>query len=165
MSSRYDPNRDITDTFISTVTDWIAESGEVFVLLSYIYSAGREDYALCHSKEDFLQIVENAPIGTDIQATREKQFLLRGIASESLIDQAIAQIPDGKEYLVLRIDRKTSNNPLLQGEAGESHQELWATLNDEDFLGLEVAVGIFPRFVKDSADGISAAKGGIDGPR
>jgi hypothetical protein len=163
---KYDPNRDISDTFISKVAEWIEESGEVFVALRYLRAAGSKDYALCYSKDDFLQVIQKVGIGTDIIAIQEKQLPLRGIASNALMDAAMANIPDGSEYLIVRTNRKNQDDPRLWGLMGDSHQELQETLKDEDCWGLEVALGILPPFMDaDNDKMISASKGGIDGPR
>ena len=160
----YDPARDITENFISTVGSWIDEQGEVFVVLRYLRTAGAKDYALCPSRGAFQTICERVPKGTDIVVFREPQLPVRGRVTEEFIRSASDAIPDGTEYMVVVLEPTAKSGIAPWGSMGESHADLRADL--EEWSGNLAAVGRCPRFcVPDNEQMISASKGGIDGPR
>jgi hypothetical protein len=160
------PNRDIINEFVETVADWIKTFGEVLVVLRYLHAAGKKDFALCNSEREFRRIIELVPAGTDIIVIRDKQLPLRGMVTRSLIDRALAAIPEGNEYLVVRISGGLPDDPRLSGEMGDTHHDLREDLEREDVFGTNVAIGLCPPFMEaDNPGMVSASKGGIDGPR
>ncbi len=163
---RYDPSRDVTEQFISKVVNWIGEAGEVLIVLRYLRAAGAKDYALCRSEHEFRRIIELVRVGTDIVVFRRKQLPIRGICTEALIKRACEEIPEGSEYLVLRTNRKSPDDPRLWGDMGDTHVDLRETLEEDDVFKSDVAIGPLPPFNdNDNPEMISASKGGIDGPR
>jgi hypothetical protein len=160
----YNPARDITDSFISTVGSWIQEHREVFLVLRYLRAAGAKDYALCRSLVSFRALCDEVPKGTDIVVFRQLQLPLRGRVSEDFIGSALNKVPDGTEYMIVILEPISEIGIAHRGSMGESHAELRAELNE--WPGKLVAVGQCPQYCDpDNEQMISASKGGIDGPR
>lgn len=161
---RYDPTREITPEFIGRVTEWIERHGEVFVVLRYLRAAGNKDFLFCHSPSEFVKLVETLPMGTDTIVFEKRQLPFRGVCSEPFIKEALSQIPQGVEYLVVHLHPKEPRHWHVSGFMGDNHACLVEDLRE--FIGEEVAVGLCPNFIAaDHEAMISASKGGIDGPR
>lgn len=162
--SKYDPTRDTSAHFISKVMGWISESGEVLVVLRYLASAGAKDFIFCRTQEEFTKLVESVAIGTDIIVFQEPQLPTRGSCTQSFIESTLRQLAACDECLVVRVHLKVPQRLTTSGQMSDSPECLKEIL--EGLLGEEVAVGPCPNFnVADHETMISAAKGGIDGPR
>jgi hypothetical protein len=161
---RYNPARDVTSAFLERVSEWIQRSGEVLVILRYLRAAGAKDFALCRTRGDFERLVESVPTGTDIEVFRDPQLPLRGTVDEALIASALIAIPYGEEYLLVTTEVRPGSNISRFGDIGCSHADLRESL--EELMGADVALGACPAYCVPDHEGlISAAKGGIDGPR
>jgi hypothetical protein len=164
MGDTYNPDREINDSFLAKVMEWIEATGEVFVALRYLRMAGARDYALCRSQEEFLSLIEIVPIGTDIIVFQDKQLPLRGIASSAFDEAVLNEIPDGTEFLLAGLEPLRSGDPRLSIDTDETHTEMRSSLAEA--AGRSIAVGTMPPFhLRDNDRMISASKGGIDGPR
>jgi hypothetical protein len=165
----YKPERDVTPAFLETVGQWIEASpdSEVFVVLRYLRAAGAKDYSFIRSRADFSSLIASVPDGTDIVVFRNLQLPLRGHVTPQFITRAMAQVPDGEEYMFVRMvpqSHQPAGDLRRFGEMGDSHVELARDWEDE--TGEEVAFGPCPRFIDADHDRmISASKGGIDGAR
>jgi hypothetical protein len=161
---RYDPARDVTTAFLERVAEWIQRSGEVLVILRYLRAAGAKDFALCRTRGDFEALVESLPTGTDIEVFRDPQIQLRGVVDQSFTASAVKAISDGQEYLVITMGVRPGSKISRFGDIGLSHAELLESL--EGLSGTDVALGVCPAYCVPDHEGlVSAAKGGIDGPR
>jgi hypothetical protein len=160
----HNPEREVTERFLSTVGGWIAASGEVFVVVRYLMAAGTKDYAFCRSLSEIRGVVDAVANGTDIVVFRERQLPIRGTVTPEFIEQVVATIPDGSEFLVVRTAETVAGDHRRSGEAGDTAVDLRETLRDA--IGHDVALGPCPSFWQPDDDGmISASKGGFDGPR
>jgi hypothetical protein len=160
----YNSGRDFTDAFRERVADWLQATGEVFVVLRYLRAGGQKDFLFCRSESEFSELLDSVPEGTDTIVFQQPQLTLRGVCTGSFIEQTLASIADGTEYLVCRLRHPQNLQFHISGHMGDTH----TSLRDDmlEFLGEEVAVGHCPDFI--AADGpsmISASKGGLDGPR
>jgi hypothetical protein len=157
------PARDVTPTFLNRVTDWIERAGEVLVILRYLNS-GAKDFALCRTRSEFEDLVDSVPRGTDIEVLRDRQLPIRGVVDDAFIRSALDSLPDGQEYLLMTSETLPGSKISRFAEMGESQAELRESLSE--LIGAEVALGRCPDFcVADHEGLVSAAKGGIDGPR
>lgn len=160
----YHPERDVTPTFLARVAGWIEQSGEVLVILRYLGAAGAKDFALCRTRAEFEGVVESAPNGTDIEVFRDRQLPIRGVVDDSFIRSALDSLPDGEEYLLVTFETRPGGIISRFGDIGDRQAELRESLSE--LIGVEVALGHCPDFnVADHEGLVSAAKGGMDGPR
>ena len=160
----YRPERDVSDQYIETVTKWIQSSGDVFIVMRYLRAAGAKDYAFARTADDFRQLLDVLPVGTDVIVFRDPQLPLRGVVDDDFLVAAQSLIPDGDAYLFVRMDPLSTGDIRAFGEMGGSHAELNDDLQYHP--GKEVAIGPCPRFIEaDHEAMISASIGGIDGPR
>ncbi len=163
-ADNYNPERDVSPAFLATVMEWIKATGEVFVVLRYLWAAGSKDYGFIANTREFETLVSVLPIGTDIIVFRKNQLPIRGIVDEPFIETALAEIEDGTEFLIVETSPEKEGDSRLHGTIGDSHDDLIESLND--YIGMPVSLGPCPHFNDpDNEDMISAAKGGIDGPR
>lgn len=160
----YRAERDISPQFLARVRDWIANQGEVLVVLRYLRAGGAKEFSLCQSMADFEQLIAGLPIGTDIEAFRDRQLPLRGIVDDDFISQASTLVGDGAEYLFATLATRVGSIISKNDRLGDSHADLRADL--EDFRDQAVAFGPVPIYWEADSDKlISASVGGIDGPR
>ena len=160
----YAPERDISPQFVSQVSQWIWESGEVLVILRYLASAGAKDFVFCRSPEEFASLVESVATGTDIIVLKENQLPIRGICTASFIENVLGELARHEECLAVSLETREPRHLKPSGYMSDSPEYLKEIL--EDMLGEEVAVGPCPNFnVDDHETMISASKGGVDGPR
>lgn len=161
---RHTPERDISEQYLTRARAWVAEHGEILVVLRYLGMAGAKDFALCRSEDEFIQLIDWLPAGTDIEVLRGKYLPLRGVITSDFANLAFAEVPDGTEYLLLTTQRQRESAISIRYAWSDSHSDLREDL--EEWLGIEVAFGICPDFMaSDGVNLISASKGGIDGPR
>jgi hypothetical protein len=157
------PGYEIPPELLGKVREWIDEQGEVLIILRYLRMAGAKDFALCRSIAEFESIVEDAPVGADIEVVRHAGLPLRGIVDSEFIEAAVRSVRDDEEYLILTTE--TGEGCLARHYDWDwTHANLRSDLNE--LLGVEVRMGACPEFMCADRDGlISATKGGMDGPR
>ena len=162
--TRYSRDREVTPAFLATADEWLAASGELFVVFRFLAAAGAKEYGIYDSPGAFRAACKRAPVGTDIIIFRMPQLPMRGICSTELIEKALEQIPANAEYLVLELGDAEYRTIASPGYLGQGHESLKDDL--ESLAGRPVAVGSCPNFIAPDNDSmVSAAKGGIDGPR
>ncbi len=160
----YDPKRDISSAFLDRVGDWIDRGGEVLIVLRYLCAAGAKDFTLCGSRAELKALVDWAAVGTDIEVFRDRQLPLRGKVSDQFIATILDAIPLGEEYLVVTLEKHSGRPVSRISLFGNDRKDLVDSIRE--LMGQEVACGVCPNFIVADHEGlISAAKGGIDGPR
>lgn len=159
---RYDPAREVTVAYLETVRAWVEAHGEVLVICRFLCGAGRKDFFLVDSFDEFQRLVDAVPRGTDIIVVRGQHLPLRGTVTPDFMKQAMERVPDGEEYMVVCTSEAEGSRGF--GFDGDSHVSMRSDL--EVLLGEPVAFGASPDFMGPDNEGmISASKGGIDGPR
>ena len=162
-SGTYSPERDITSGYLATVSDWIIASGEVLVIMRYLYGAGAKHYALIESVDVFQRLVDLCPDGTDIIVCRDPQLPYRGLVDAKFIGEVSSALKGAGEYMLVNLSPEGENDPRCNGQFDYVS---YLTEELEEELGENVAVGKCPDFMgPDNEAMISASKGGIDGPR
>ncbi len=163
MTTTCNTDRDVTRRFLDAVHAWIAENGEVLVVLRYLHGAGSRDYALIDSSTTFDLLVERCPLGTDIIVFKEPQLPVRGIVDDALASRLRRVLKDDDEYLIIDMTEVRAGDPRRTGH----FDSMEGLASDLEYLhGRDVAGGVCPPFWEaDSPVMISASKGGIDGPR
>jgi hypothetical protein len=128
---------------------------EILVLIRFSHAAGSKDFEFFSSHDLLCQKIFELPPLTSVFAFKQPQLPLRGIVDDDFILSCLRTIPDGSEYLLvetqLRIYGRAS---WYHNIAGTSHSELTEDLNDS--RGLPVAVGVYPPWLEDCDDVISA---------
>ncbi len=136
----------------------------MLVILRYLRLAGVKGFALCHTAVEFESLIESLPVGTDIEVFRDRQLPLRGRVDQEFIASTLGAIANDQEYLVITKATRPDSRISDWGRTGCSHDDLREDL--AEVMGREVAVGLCPHYsVPDHEGLVSAAKGGIDGPR
>ena len=151
--------RSTTDpAFLRTVSQWIQEDGEVFVVIRYPNMGGVRDYEFILVPEEFVRRVSHLRPSTSVVICRGEHLPLRGTVDESFITRALETIPDGDEWLIV------SQTPLNHGVAsryphakGETHEDLESDLREDTFFGQPVCAGVVPPWWLDDSDVITSA--------
>jgi len=146
--------------FIGTLESWFQSRPEILVLIRYSHAAGSksfEFFSLCQRLADRIQ---ELPPRTSVIAFRQRQLPLRGVVDDEFILRCLSSIPDGSEYLVVETVRRVSRS-WFHHDAGISHVELRDDL--EECRGALVAVGLYPDWLEDTDDVVSAIVPDEDG--
>lgn len=145
--------------FLSRAESWLAERGEIQLLLRYSRAAGRKEFLLVRSRRSLSDTLARLAPATSILLFRERQLPLRAVAGPALRRDAFALIPDGAEFVALQLE------PDEYGEyrhcAGESHNKLAAVL--DEWAGKLVAIGLYPSWLSDTTDVMEAVAPDLDG--
>lgn len=145
-------HRSTTDPkFLSELESWLVRGSEILLLIRYSRWAGAKDFEFFSSWPAVAERLRALPPLACVTAFRQLQLLLHGIVDEEFVRRCLESIPDGEEYLVLAVRGEGTKSSYL---AGESHAELSADL--ETCAGLEVRVGLYPPWLVDDEDVISA---------
>lgn len=139
--------------FVGKLEDWLRAQPEILVLIRYSRAAGAKDWEFFVSFEALSDRLRRLPSQTCIIAFRQPQLPLRGVVDDRFIAQCLERLPDGSEFLVLETVRREESN-YFYWRAGESHAELREVL--EELRGSPVAAGLYPPWLEDTDDVISA---------
>jgi hypothetical protein len=149
----YAPTTD--PVFLGTLEKWLQSRPEVLVLIRYSHAAGNRDFEFFLSFQDLSDRLCQLPPLTCVTAFRSPQLPLRGIVDDNFIAKCLAGIPDGSEYLVVETVRRAyGTGSWFHHGAGVSHAELRGNL--EESRGVTVAAGLYPPWLEDTDDVISA---------
>jgi len=141
--------------FLGTLESWLSRLPEILVLIRYSAAAGNKDFEFFSSFGALSNRIRQLPPSTSIIAFRRPQLPLRGVVDEGFIASCLSDVPDGSEFLVLEIAPPTcGQKSWSHWEAGETHGELREAL--EDSRGAPVAVGLYPPWLDDTDDVVSA---------
>ena len=125
---------------IQTVERWMYDSTDLFVELHYPHTGSSGDYYLLTTIRDFNELLAGARRGAIVTVLRKQQYPIRGIVDDDLIDRAIAEVPDGEWYDIVRPWFYPTMLPLSGG--GNNHQQYRKEL--EELRGEEVFTGRAP---------------------
>ena len=125
------------------------------MLIRYSHAAGSKDFELFTLFATLSKRLRQLSPQTSVIAFRQPQLPLRGVVNEEFITKCLANISDGAEFLILEAVRKDFGRAAwFHHAAGESHIEL-----REELACLKespVAVGLYPPWLNDSEDVVSA---------
>lgn len=148
--------------FLATLNRWLAERGEILVLIRYSHAAGSKDIEFFRSSEALAAALRKLPPRACVTAFRQPQLPIRGVVDDRFIAACLGGIPDGAEYLVVETVRRTYGAlSWFHSTSGESHVELLEDL--ESLRGSTAAAGLYPAWLLDHDDVISAVVPGEDG--
>ena len=141
--------------FLATLQDWLRSQREVLLLIRYHAAAGNKDFEFFSSFHALTERLNWLPIRTSVVAFKQPQLPFRGIVDDDYIAKSLSSIPSGSEYLV--VETKLSaydKSSVSRWSAGESHSDLRRDL--EERRGDSVAVGVYPPWLEDTENVISA---------
>jgi hypothetical protein len=141
--------------FLGTLETWLRNRTEILALIRYSHAGGSKDFELFTSFDTLSKrICELRPL-TCITVFRQPQLPLRGVVDDNFIAACLSNIPDGSEYLVVETVRRVYGKASwFHHGTGESHAELLQEL--EDSRGIPVVAGLYPPWLEDTDDVISA---------
>jgi hypothetical protein len=141
--------------FLDTLEIWGRSNQEILVLARFSHAAGKKEFQFCSSFDELKKLIGKLPPLTSVIAFRQPQLKLRGIVDDPFIASCLTNIPDGAEYLIVeREQRIAGRRSWFHHDAGESHGTLREDL--EESRGVQVAVGLYPPWLVDTDDVISA---------
>ncbi len=148
--------------FRNKTNKWLAETGEISSLIRFSAAGGSKSFEFFHSIRAFTERLAQMPPRTCVTVFRSRQLPLRGCVDNEFVKAALAQIPEDTEYLISGLE------PAAYGKAswfrftgGVGLAQLQEDLADH--IGEKVAVGIYPPWLYDTDDVISAVVPEQDG--
>jgi hypothetical protein len=141
--------------FLGTLESWFRSQAEILTLIRYSHAAGSKGFEFFSSFQSLADRIRDLPPLTCVIAFRQAQLPLRGVVDDEFIARCLSIIPDGSEYLIVEtVKRVYGRKSWFHHGAGESPTDLREDL--EESRGVAVAVGLYPPWLEDSADVISA---------
>jgi len=154
--STTDPN------FLNTLEKWLQVQPEILILIRYSAAAGSRDFEFFRSFSDLLARLHKLPHRACVTAFHQPQLPFRGLVDDEFISKCLNNIPDGAEYLVAEtVQRTYGSQSWFHHSAGMSHGELREELKTS--RGTRVAVGLYPDWLEDNENVISAVVPDEDG--
>jgi len=148
--------------FFSTLETWIREKSEILVLIRYSHAGGIKDFEFFSSFQVLAEKIRELRACTCVIAFKQPQLPLRGVVDDGFINECLKSIPEGSEYLVVELVKRVAGKASwIHHSDGESHAELRDDL--EESRGTSVAAGLYPPWLKDTEDVVSAVVPDQDG--
>jgi hypothetical protein len=151
--------------FLRTARTWLAERGDLFVMLRLAYAGGQREYRFVRSEDDLMHWMDRLPSRTSVIIFRQPQLMLRGRVEDSFMAQAVECLsnevgfvlhtPDYRGELAIRIEGCGLNRE------GGGYPDLIEYL--DELRGEWVAIGPDPPWLKDTEDVLGAYTPDIDG--
>ena len=149
-------------TFLVALESWFQTRPEILVLIRLRCGGGGLDFEFYSSHEALANRVRNLPGGAWITAFRQPQLPIRGIVDAGFIEECLASIPNGAEYLMVEtVQTVAGKASWFHYGSGTSHAELRDDLQESH--GIHVAVGLYPPALDDSDEVIHAVVPDADG--
>jgi hypothetical protein len=139
----------LDSSFLNTVEQWIADRGEILVMLRFSHAGGSHSYEFFSSFNSFKNRITQCQPRTCIIVFQKEQLPLRGIVDEDFTAKAMALVSDGEEYLIAGLEQvQYGKMSWFPNWSGENHQEMKDDLKDA--IGKKVAFGSFPPWLHDN---------------
>ena len=153
-------NRELDERWIAKVLSWLGEIGEVFVYVRYLFNSPTMKFALVTSEHDLRGLVEISPEGTELTACKGAWLPIRGVVGAELLARVHDGLPARTDCVCVFTQVASPEHPILTGDSWCCVSEMSAELREHE--GERVAIGVFADGERET---ISAAIGGLDGPR
>jgi hypothetical protein len=113
-----------TPANLALLSDWLDETGELYIDVYQPHGGASSFDYFIRSMND-LKLLVSQQTYPEIVFTvfRYLQYSLRGVADESLLKQALHEIPDGQWYTIVSLDNVYPSMVSWWG-SGNSHKEL-----------------------------------------
>ncbi len=127
---------------LALLSDWLKETGELYCDIYLPHSGGGGNPYFLHSLKDLKSLVsQQTHPEIEISIFHHLQYPIRGIANESLLKQALAQIPDGEWYSIVSLSAVYPSSVSWRG-SGNNHKELQSDFSE--VLSEKVGIGQNP---------------------
>ena len=160
MGFSHSKKRELDDAWVAKVSSWIDETGEVFIYLRYLFNSPTMKFALVRSEHDLHRLIHVSPEGTELTACRGAWLPIRGAWGAELSARVRDEIPPRTDCVCVFTQTNLPDDPRLAGESWCSASEMIGELSERKHE--QVAIGVFANGGRET---ISAAIGGLDGPR
>lgn len=152
--------------FLLHIESCIVRHGEVLVVFRYPNAGGAKEFIFFRRTAEFVEASQKLPSRTWIVSYGEPQLPLRGVVDDNFIERACGLILDGREYLIVCMEKSVLDYPHYHHEyydydAGETHEELREDLNG--VRGKAVAVGLYPPWAEENEYVTDAVVADADG--
>jgi hypothetical protein len=148
--------------FQAKTARWIAERHEVLALIRYSHAAGSKAFEFFDSVDAFRARLRDLSPRTCVTVFGERQLPLRGRVNDDFIHHALALVPDGTEFVIVGLERvRYGECAWYPHTDGETSAELCQELREK--RGELVAVGLYPPWLEDGENVISAVVPNPDG--
>ncbi len=141
--------------FLTTLEVWLRSQPEILLLIRYSHAAGNKSFEFFRSFAALSERLRQLPACTNVIAFEQPQLSLRGMVDDAFIGNCLSSIPDGSEFIVVEtVPRTAGRASWFHQSAGESHAELREAL--EELRGSPIVVGLYPPWLQEGSDVISA---------
>lgn len=141
--------------FLGRLESWFHGQSEVLMMIRFSHSAGAREFEFFSSFLSLSDRIRRLPPLASVIVFRKQQLPLRGIVDDDFISRCLSVIPDGSEYLVVETVRRVYGKASwFHDNSGTTHGQLLDDL--KDCIGAPVAVGLYPPWLEDTEDVISA---------
>jgi hypothetical protein len=150
--------------FLATLQRWFRsrKQKEVLLMIRYAFAAGSKDFEIHTTYKALKARIRKLKPCTWIVVFRQAQLPVRGAVDEDLIQQCLACVADGSDYLISeRTPRTYGRSTWYHWSSGRSHEKMLGDL--EKLRGQEIAAGPYPAWLKETQDVVSAIVPDEDG--
>ena len=141
--------------FLETLRDWLRSQREILLLIRYHAAAGAKDFEFFSSFHALAERLNRLPTRASVIVFKQRQLAFRGVVDDDFIARCTSSIPNGSEYLVVETKLRAYDEFFVSyWSAGESQSDLRQDL--EHSRGEAVAVGVYPAWLEDTEDVLSA---------
>jgi hypothetical protein len=86
------------------------------MLFRYSRAAGSRQYLLFRSADAFQRALQPLPPSPSVILLPKAEFPLRGTAGKTLLERALALLPEGSEFLILRLEADGSYKEIVNDQ-------------------------------------------------
>jgi hypothetical protein len=129
--------------FRETAAGWIAERGEVLIVIRFSRAGGVKEFHLIRALPALVQRLAALPPVTSVIVLRQPQLPVRGRVDDSLASAALDVVAADAEHLLACPEPVTVGSRTWHpNRSGVGHGELREDL--EEFSGQQVTLGPYP---------------------
>ena len=133
---------------LALLNDWLQETGELYVDVYHPHTASGSTAFIVRSMNELKSMFsQDSWLEIEITIFRARQFPLRGIADETLLEQALQLIPDGQAYSIATLNLNQHPSRINFHGDGKSHEQFRRDF--AEVLGEEVGIGREPSLIYD----------------
>ena len=132
-------------SFRKATAEVLARLGEIVALIRFPFAAGDRSYEIFADADAFYRRLAELPERTSVTVFCDRQLPLRGIVDASFVEQVLAEIPNGADWIVARTTQiSMGGRSWYHIMESNNHNDLREELLDDFCFGHSVAVGREP---------------------